>query len=366
MPQVYILLFEGYRGRRKDMSEQNTIFYTLKLKRTKTPMEIFEKMKKSVKNKGATKNWICTIDSENESMYIDFCDEKSEPFRLSFDDKKICKGCCKVFFPLSGELFDDEKKSEFKALINMIYSARTSFSEMKITDDYGISESFLDSKVNKIALRELTADETERAERLIKDGHTNVREFIMALMYDYRNLKYSEDFIPYLNPEIGQRPMIFWEGCSRYDELFDAFTDSFLYETTEYQDKGRLYNVRDYYGDLNGVFFAVFAFISGLETITGCHIHEKGWDPKSTQVLRLYYNKCKPLMESERSDHAKCILAYRFFVSSMDYLGFIYVGSDRVKNKFINSALIDGIRRMIDTGDQQLLHDAVCEYINQN
>lgn len=35
----------------------------------------------------------------------------------------------------------------------MIYSVRTSFSEMKITDDYGVSESFLDTKVNKIALR---------------------------------------------------------------------------------------------------------------------------------------------------------------------------------------------------------------------
>lgn len=317
-------------------------------------------MQKYVKKKGATKNWTCMIDSDTPSMRVDFGDTKSETFNLSFDDKKVCEDCCKVFFPLSGELFDDEKKSEFKALLNMIYSARTAFSEMNLTDDYGISESFLDSKVNKIILRELTADESKRAERLLSDGHTTIRNFITALMYDYRDLPYAEDFIPYINRRIGgSTPVMFWDQSNNISDFFNAFTDSFLYETTEYQNKGRLYTVPDYYGDLNGVFFSVTAFVFGLETITGYHVHEKGWDSKSTQVLRLYYNKCLPLIEAASSDAEKCVAAYRFFVSVMDYLGFRYVGKGSKNNELIDASLADAVKAMLYAGDHHALRKAV-------
>lgn len=343
------------------MSDQTTIFYKLKLKRTRTPAEVFEKMRKSVTKKGATKNWTCTIDDENQSMSIDFGDEKSETFCLSFNEKKVCDDFCKVFFPLSGDEFDDEKKSEFKALLNMIYSARTSFAEMKITDDYGISESFLDSKENKISLRELTEEEDERAKRLFEDGRTEIREFINALMFDYRELPYSDDFLPFINGRIGQAPIMFWESNSDLEDFYPSFIDSFLYETTEYQDKGRLRKVRDYYDDLNGVFFSVLAFFEGVESITGYHIYEKGADPKSTQVLRLYYNKCLPLMEEEGSKLGKCVLAYRFFVSALEYLGFKIVQCERKDGEFIGEKLVNAAKAMLNGEDYEEYEEAVAE-----
>ena len=344
------------------MSDQTTIFYKLKLKRTRAPMEVFEKMQKAVKKKGATKNWTCTVDSEGQALSIDFGDEKSETFCLSFNEKKVCDGFCKVYFPLSGELFDDEKKSEFKTLLNMIYSARTSFAEMEITDDYGISESFLDSKVNKIALRELTEDEINRAKRLVADGHTDIKKFITALMYDYRGLPYSEDFIPYINRRIGYSTIMFWESNSYLEDFFDPFVNSFLLETTEYQDKGRLYTIRDYYSELNSVWFSVHAFIIGIDELTGYRIREKGWDPKSTQVLRLYYNKCLPIIEAEGSDLGKCIAAYRFFVSIMDYLGFKYVGKGSKCNELIDESLVNGVKAMLNEHDHKALSDALGEF----
>lgn len=343
------------------MSEQTTVFYKLKLKRTRTPTEVFEKIKRSVKKKGATKKWTYFIDAENQFMSVDFGDEKSETFRLSFDDKKICSGFCKVFFPLSGELFDDEKKSEFKAFINMIYAARNSFAEMEITDDYGVSESFLDTKVNKIVFRELTEDERERAKRLFDNGHTNIKEFITALLYDYRDMPYSEDFIPYINKRVSAAALGFWGSKSYVEDFFPSFVESFLYETTEYKDKGRLNNVRDYYGDLNGVWFSVIAFLNGIETITKYHVYEKGADPKSTQVLRLYYGKCLPLMEAEKSELEKCFFAYRFFVSIMDYLGFKYVGKGGKYNDLISQGLVNGVRAMLNDRDYIALRDALAE-----
>lgn len=343
------------------MSDQTTIFYTLKLKRTRTPAEVFEKMRKSVKKKGATKNWTCTIDDENQSMSIDFGDEKSETFCLSFNEKKVCKDFCKVFFPLSGDEFDDEKKSEFKALLNMIYSARTSFSEMKITDDYGISESFLDTKVNKISLRELTEQENERAKRLFEDGRTEIKEFINALMFDYRELPYSDDFLPFINGRVGQAPIMFWNSNSDLEHFYPSFIDSFLYEATEYQDKGRLRKVGNYYGDLNGVFYSALAFFDGIRTITGYHVFEKGADPKSTQVLRLYYNKCLPLMEEESSKFGKCVLAYRFFVSALEYLGFKIVQCERREGDFISEKLVSAAKAMLNGSDYKEYEEAVAE-----
>lgn len=348
----------------QSIPEYDTIFYKLQLKRTRTPAEVFAKMQKAIKKKGATKNWVCTVDSENGCMSVDFGIEESETFCISFDEKKTCNGICKVFFPLAGELFEDEKTSGFKALINMIYAARESFAKMKITDDYGISESYLDSKVNKIALRELNDDEAKRAERVFKDGHETVKEFITAIMFDYRGLPYSEDFIPYINRYIGNKPLGFMVG-GNVDllALFSAFIDSFLYEASEYQDKGRLSSVSDYYGDLNGVYFSVSAFIEGVTLMTGYSTHERAWDPKSAQVLRLYQNKYHPLTETEESGFGKCVLAYRFFVSTMDYLGFKAAEVRRKSDALVGEAFAAAAERLLEAieGKERKEIDEACK-----
>lgn len=334
-----------------------TLFYKLKLKRTRKPLEVFEKMAKSVKKRGATKNWSCTYD-EN-SFLIDFGDGLNETFAVQFDEKKVCENFCKVTFPLSGELFDDEKKSEFKALLNMIYSVRTSFSEMKITDDYGVSESFLDTKINKIALRELKADEIERAKRVFDEGHTSIKDFITALMFDLRELPYSDNFYPYIICHLGQSILPFWEQFEDYHYFYDAFTESFLYETTEYKKQGRLYKVPDYFGELNGVYFSVYAFLNGVNEITDLYHSDKGWDTKETQVLRLYKNKYLPLFEQETDEYKKCELAYRFFMSILEYLGFVYVGRTEKKTKYISNELAEAVKEFLENGNYDLYERAV-------
>lgn len=55
--------------------------------------------------------------------------------------------------------------------------------------------------------------------------------------------------------------------------------------------------------------------------------------PKDKQVELLFMEKFAPLFMKEEDPLEKCILAYRYFVSVYDYLGFRYVG--RVK---INTA----------------------------
>ncbi len=60
----------------------DTIFYELKLKRGRRPLEVFEKMAKTVKQRGVTKKWSYKIDEQNGIFSIDFGDGESESFVL--------------------------------------------------------------------------------------------------------------------------------------------------------------------------------------------------------------------------------------------------------------------------------------------
>ena len=309
----------------------DTIFFTLKLKCSKTPNELFEKMKKFVKPKGATKNWLCNVDDNSKIFSINFNDGKSETFVIAFNEKNVCDGFCKVYFPLEGSDFNDEKKSEFKALMNMLYSVRTFFSKMEISDDYGITASFLDSKKYKIIFRMLNSQEIERTERIFNNGHTELPEFIIALLFDLRGLDYSEDCKSAVNMNAASSNCIkqYEEECQRFGFgnkflLFSAFIDSFLYETAEYQNKGLLREMQEYFAeDLNGVLSSVSAFQIGIMQLIGVE-NFRAADNKSGQVLKLYKHSFLPLYNEEKDAFNRIVLGYRYFVSIYDYLGFKY------------------------------------------
>lgn len=159
----------------------DTIFFKGKLKRGRDPLEVFEKIKKGIKKKGPTKNWICKIDENRKDFFIDFQDEGSETFSLQFNEKGEFNDFCKVAFPLEGDLFE-AGKSEFKALLDILYSAKSMFNSIEITDDYGLAASYWDSKRFKSDFRNLTAEEEARVRRLFAEGFTTHEQLLMAVM----------------------------------------------------------------------------------------------------------------------------------------------------------------------------------------
>ena len=310
----------------------DTIFYKLKLKNSKTPQELFEKFIKFVKPRGITKKWVCDVDEDGKKFELNFNDAcGSEIFCIEFDEDNTCQSCCKVFFPLVGEQFEDEKKSEFKILLNMIYSARTFFSQMDITDDYGLCESFLESKKYRIVFRELSDEETERTQQLYNAGHTSIREFIIALLFNLRGLDYSDDYIKHINKNCNfarklNNAMDEYKSFGNEERVFGAFCDSFLYETSEFCDKGLLRESEGYIeNNLNIEMFSVGALVLGINWLTGISKNFRAMDAKSGQALKLYEHSFLPLCETETDDFKKCILAYRYFVSLYDWLGFKYI-----------------------------------------
>lgn len=306
----------------------DTIFYTLKLKRTRTPMDVFEKMLKSVKKKGATKKWTCIIEEDTETMCIDFGDNRSETFCLSFDEKKICDSFCKVYFPINGELFDDEKKSEFKALLNMIWSARTFFSQMDISDDYGLAAAFMESKKYKLSLRELNEEEAVRVHTLYDSGITKHPDLIMAIIredllmspdekwYDHINVK-----IPFASDHLNSKDSCMW-----------GFWETYIYETAEYQDQRVMYHPA-YGSEFSGCWFAVAAFVFIVDELYHyrdfCFLGDnRSFGVKHAQIRHFYQDKVYPQLEHMPDGLDKCCFAYRFFLSAYDFCGFKFIGKE--------------------------------------
>ena len=262
----------------------DTIFFHLQLKRTRTPQEVFAKMTKKIKKTGPTKKW--TYDMNGDCLLIDFHDDASESFCLDFKDKRA-DGFCKVGFLLGGEDYDD-KQSEFVALMDVIYAARTSFSHMEISDDFGLASAYMEGKRFKIKLRELTKEETEKARQLYEMGYTKYTYFIMAVCYMDLEIPFGE---PY----------------PKYD------------------------------GDPCGATFSRWAFTEGVGFLFYIDL---SFNPmageKYAQVRRLYVEKVMPILETGEDSFDKCLLAYRYFLSIFEYCGF-----KRVEKKYFPEKCYD-------------------------
>ena len=221
------------------------------------------------------------------------------------------------------------------------------------------------NNMNSIPFRQLTDEETQIAVSLFEQGHRSIRKFITALLYHYRGLEYSDDFIPYINRHIGLTTIMFWDSNSEADEFFWDFTESFLCETTAFKDCGRLYQIKKYYGQLNEVSNAVFAFTYGIELLTGIHEPDlvKSWDVK--QVTKLYKNDYLPLINEQSSELDKCIIAYRFFVSVLEYFDFKYLGKSEISSDFIDDFLVEGVKAMINDEDYDAFQTALSNYYSK-
>lgn len=304
-----------------------TIHYEGKIKRGKKPLEVFRKISKAIKKESPMEDWSCVIDKENEQLRISFSD-KCEDFVLAFDEKGEFSDFCKVDF------FDREDgMDELHALIDAIYNAESLFSRITVTDDYGLADDYWDSKRFKIQFRELTQEERERVVRLYSEGYTSHERVLMAIMAEDMEMS-VEEMSDYINIDIPFSPV-----PDVFPKIFQTL-GSYLHETAEYQNKGRLYEIPEYSYYISGSVSApIFAFVEGLSWVffdgtgygTSISLEEKNFfNQKLTQIGLLFREKFVPEFVKLEDPLERCLLVYRYFVSVYDYAGFRYAG--RAKN----------------------------------
>lgn len=103
----------------------------------------------------------------------------------------------------------------------------------------------------------------------------------------------------------------------------EPFFATYLYELSEYQDRGRTCELGDFDSDPCALMFSRWAFTQGVEFLFYIDLsHNPMAGEKYAQVRRLYLEKIRPILEEGEDSLEKCILAYRYFVSIFEYCGF--------------------------------------------
>ena len=304
----------------------DTVFYTMKLKANKTPEQVFEKLKKKIRPKGATAKW--AADVKGGSFVIDFGDGESEAFCLSFVSKKA-DGFCKVAFPMGGELFENEKKSEWKTLIALLHYVKPLCSEISVSDDYDIADEYFKSLDYKFDIRELTAEETERLDRIFGLGYTDHESFLLKIFSEDTGRKYPENFDEAINPgtKLNQPP---------FPEI-GALWETYIFETSLLKKKC----LREIYKDdiyfENGVKIIngdppaeIYTFCLGVGRLFSSYNFQDNTWGRGVNVNRVFYDKLLPAFGAA-DEYVRCGLAYRFMLSVFDYCKFTFVGKEAVE-----------------------------------
>ena len=305
----------------------DTLFIEGKKKRTKSTQEVFEKIQKSIKKKGPTSKWECIIDEQRETLLIDFHDDESETFDLHFDEKGSFLCICKLFLPV------DENGTEvdytlMNTLLDIFYKIKASFSNIKVRDDYAQAEGYWDNKRIKYELRTLSFEEEQRLNRLYNEGYKTHESFLRALMAEDLEMPYDK-FEKYYNPRIDFRDIRAGWIC--------ISIGSYLYETAEFKNEGRLCDMDWFtYYDLGRVSFSEYAFECGMSWLffdgTGPFSKlntekQRAFSPKDAQ------ERVAPLFQAEVDPYQRCVLAYRYWLTIYEGLGFRFVG--RKKTHFV-------------------------------
>jgi hypothetical protein len=153
---------------------------------------------------------------------------------------------------------------------------------------------------------------------------------LRSIMADDLGMSFDE-FYNYVNYDIAlgdeKNPPIFWS------------LETYLFESASFRGE-RLCEISELqYYDLGSIAFSTYAFVEGISWIFldgsgyGNEFdlqRKKAFTQKDAQVGLFFREIFIPLYLQEETDFEKTVLAYRYFLSVYDYLGFKFEG--RAKN----------------------------------
>jgi len=298
----------------------HTVFYRGKLKKNRTPDDVFAKIIPLVKPKGVTKRWSYTIDEwkGEKRLVIDFGDSKSEHLVFCFPNDSI-NGSCKTSFHEHQSA--DAGNREFEFVLSILYTIMPMFAEFDVIDDFQAWDDFLESKRFKIKLRELTEAESKRIQALYDTGYTSYKDIIFSIIYD--DLGYKPGDTVSINPKYEEKGDVI-------HTLYPVIA-TWIHDTMSYKGKIRIdqaITTDDWrYSEAAG--WASFNCACGIAELLG-----EPLDPylrsapiqQLRQITKFSDERFLPLFDEEQDNYKRCVLAYRYVVSVLDYGGLQFAG----------------------------------------
>lgn len=302
------------------------ISYNGKIKAKYTIDDIFTKIQIYLRKNNKT--WTC--EQQENCITINFNDVVSDNFVLDINDNNKFNGYCRISYD------ETIKETTLKKFLDLLFSIKSVFSKIEVSDDYSICESYLKSKEIKIELLDLNEKETEIVNSIYNEGYKEYREFLLMFISKGLNLKTYKDLYINLN-------VLEFTGCSTVEEVYEqmilAVFETWLYETATYKQK-RFYvdefynknNKGEYHG-LGNTGFDSYACCHGIQSIiTKNNKNVNSFGIKDAQVQKLYSEKIVEMLKDQNNQYEQCILAYRYLISIMNYTGFKFIGKDDIRN----------------------------------
>ncbi|MCL2529596.1 MAG: hypothetical protein FWE41_04615 [Coriobacteriia bacterium] len=311
-----------------------TIFYKGALKETKSPKDVIDIATAFAKEE----HW--SFEAAEDRILIDFPGVRCEGLGFTFFD-----GTMNTWSKLHSLPPED-----FNRVLDLFYAIKPLFSEYDVSDDFGLWFEYLaDKEPCNIALRELREEEVLRVGEALKRGFDE--SLIMSCPLDDENArKYlkGEALLRIIADDLldkGEEPLSIdllltkinpGTMAAAYPLYLEtsAILENWLYETMEYKDMGRLGDL--YHGTFKELPLciknSIWAFQNSMDnTLLG--MSGPTVNLADAQVRKLYAEEIFPLSEGHVIDkedtagiRSEAFLAYRYVVSVLDYLGFIYAG----------------------------------------
>lgn len=285
---------------------------------------------KAIKKSGPTKNWQCYTDEKSSTVLFDLGDELSETMIMRFDGSRLDCSFTVALPPPEGR---HSKKGPYFLLMKMLYSLKKYFREYEVSDEQGLWEDFLEAMKYEAAFCELTEVEMQRVKNAYEGGCRDCLEMLELFMAEDMGLKKGDTVRQHLIP-LGDAVMGELYRDSRDYTGYEL--ETWLFKTCEYKDQGRVSEIScGTAEELDGFSLALSAFVFGVEELwpefySSWNMGEddlRAFGVKHAIIRRMFRRKVRALYK-EAEPFEKCVLAYRFFLSALDYNGFTFVGPE--------------------------------------
>ncbi|MBR5371043.1 MAG: hypothetical protein IK130_02405 [Oscillospiraceae bacterium] len=283
------------------------------LKRGYSVESVFTQFEKTAGKSKLSKGW--KIMQTDSTVTVDFGD--GTQFTLLFNGK-FFDGDCPTEHDSEEPI--DKKSADYQKM-KMLYSLKSVCKEYSVTDEGTAWFRYLESMKYKAYFRHLTEDEMARVKTLYDRGANTPEKLLATVVYDDLKLKSVEEY-----RTLGKMESVF----SGYDSM-GARWEQWVIRTCLFKGK-RPKTCWAESGGMDPLSFAVVglsACVKEMWTLTKEPDHifsTRGVFGAPHGILRrMLYDDFVPAVK-QADDFEKCVLAYRTFVSAVDYVGFQFVG----------------------------------------